>query len=339
MDMIQDESVDLVVTSPPYPMIKMWDELFSSLNEEIQLALEKEEGNSAFELIHMELDKVWHELYRVMKRGSFACINIGDAVRSIGNGFRLYPNHSRIISSFRHIEFDCLPLILWRKQTNAPNKFMGSGMLPAGAYITLEHEYILIFRKGGKREFRSAAEKANRMRSGFFREERNNWFSDVWTFKGTLQALNYSGLRKRSAAFPLELCRRLVNMYSLYEDTVLDPFAGTGTTSLACIACGRSSIGLELDDAFKALFAEQAEAFQSQANSILSGRISGHIDFLKSYKESGHTAKYLNNPHGFKVVTRQETGIELFRIDDISVQKDMSVIAGYSSAGKSLSAG
>lgn len=156
---IDTETVDLVVTSPPYPMIQMWDKLFSELSSEARAALNRENGNDAFEAMHVELDKVWRELYRVLKPGSFACINIGDATRTIANKFQLYPNHARIISAFRHIGFDTLPVILWRKQTNAPNKFMGSGMLPSGAYVTLEHEYILIFRKGSKRNFGSTTEK------------------------------------------------------------------------------------------------------------------------------------------------------------------------------------
>ncbi|MDY6970154.1 MAG: DNA methyltransferase, partial [Spirochaetota bacterium] len=130
---VPDESVDLIITSPPYPMIQMWDDLFCSLNPEIYQTLKKKNAKVSFELMHQELDKVWDELFRVLKPGSFACINIGDATRTIGTNFQLYSNHTRIISHFNKIGFDTLPVILWRKQTNAPNKFMGSGMLPSGA--------------------------------------------------------------------------------------------------------------------------------------------------------------------------------------------------------------
>ncbi len=82
---------------------------------------------------------------------------------------------------------------------------MGSGMLPAGAYVTLEHEYVLIFRKGGKRTFPSQNQAERRRRSAFFWEERNRWFSDVWDFKGERQRLNGSDIDRRSAAFPFEL--------------------------------------------------------------------------------------------------------------------------------------
>src|SRR5690554_4099186 len=180
MKELEDNSIELVVTSPPYPMIQMWDEIMAKQNTKIQTALDKEDGANAFEYMHIELDKVWAEVERVLTPGGFACINIGDATRTIGGNFSLYSNHSRIITSFLKLGVDNLPNILWRKQTNAPNKFMGSGMLPAGAYVTLEHEWILIFRKGGKRQFNSEVDKIRRRESSFFWEERNVWFSDLW---------------------------------------------------------------------------------------------------------------------------------------------------------------
>jgi len=132
-------------------MIEMWDEIFSKQKPSIGKALRRKDGNQAFELMNRELDRVWKEVYRVLKDGGFACINIGNATRKIGEEFRLYSNHSRILEYCLKLGFSSLPEILWRKQTNAPNKFMGSGMLPAGAYVTLEHEHILVLRKGNKR--------------------------------------------------------------------------------------------------------------------------------------------------------------------------------------------
>ena len=154
MNELSDSTIDLMVTSPPYPMIEMWDEIFSKQNPAIGEALQEENGNKAFELMNKELDKVWKEVYRVLIDGGFACINIGNATRKIGDEFKLYSNHSRILEYCISLGFSSLPEILWRKQTNAPNKFMGSGMLPAGAYVTLEHEHILILRKGNKRNLR-----------------------------------------------------------------------------------------------------------------------------------------------------------------------------------------
>ena len=159
---IPDASVDLVVTSPPYPMIEMWDDIFTQQDDRIGVHLSRGDGTAAFELMHGLLDAAWAECDRVMKPGAIACINIGDATRTVDGDFQLYSNHSRILSSFLSRGFAALPDILWRKQTNAPNKFMGSGMLPVGAYVTYEHEYILVLRKGRRREFREADEKARR---------------------------------------------------------------------------------------------------------------------------------------------------------------------------------
>ncbi len=334
MDGISDESIDLVVTSPPYPMIQMWDRLFSLLSPNVNARLDDEDGNAAFEAMHIELDKVWRELHRVLKPGSFACINIGDATRTIGGRFQLYPNHARLVSAFRLIGFDTLPVILWRKQTNAPNKFMGSGTLPSGAYVTLEHEYILVFRKGAKRDFDSASEKEARMHSSFFWEERNKWFSDVWDFKGTSQGLNHAELRSRSAAFPIELAYRLINMYSLYGDTVLDPFMGTGTTALAAIACARNSIGVELDKEFCSHILHQEKAFLKTANEILSARILSHNAFVEARRSSNGDLKYVNNSHGFPVMTRQEVGIVLRRIAQIRIAEGAETVATYEDIGR-----
>ena len=177
---ISDASVHLVVTSPPYPMIAMWDEVFSALSPQAGLALAREDGPAAFEAMHQELDRAWAACHRVLVDGGLCCVNIGDATRSLGGRFALWPNHARILAGAMGAGFTVLPDILWHKPTNAPNKFMGSGMLPAGAYVTYEHEYVLVLRKGGGRAFPRPQDKAARQRSAYFWEERNAWFSDLW---------------------------------------------------------------------------------------------------------------------------------------------------------------
>ena len=219
MSAVGDETIDLVVTSPPYPMIEMWDEQFVSVDAAIGTALSNGDGGRAFGLMHAALDDVWSECHRILRPGGLACINIGDATRKIGGEFRLFSNHSRVLLKMASLGFSILPDILWRKPTNAPNKFLGSGMLPAGAYVTYEHEYILIVRKGGPRRF-SPEEKARRRRSAFFWEERNVWFSDMWVdLVGARQLLGNGEVddrdaRARSAAFPFELAYRLIQMHS-----------------------------------------------------------------------------------------------------------------------------
>ena len=275
MEQLADASVDLIVTSPPYPMIEMWDESFSEQDEQISACLSGARGRDAFELMHAVLDRVWIEIHRVLKSGGIACINIGDATRTFDGDFQLYSNHSRILHRFLNLGFAALPDILWRKQTNAPNKFMGSGMLPVGAYVTYEHEYLLVLRKGRRRDFTSAQEKDRRRESAFFWEERNVWFSDVWfDIKGAAQALVDETARQRSAAFPFELAYRLVCMFSIKGDIVLDPFAGTGTTLAAAVASGRNAVGIDRDETFLLVarsYLQSMPSFATTYNRTLGG--------------------------------------------------------------------
>lgn len=333
MEQLKDNSIELVVTSPPYPMIKMWDEIMAKQNPEVQTALDKNDGAKAFELMHLELDKVWAEVERVLIPGGFACINIGDSTRTINGEFALYPSHSRIISAFQKLGVPNLPNILWRKQTNAPNKFMGSGMLPSGAYVTLEHEWVLIFRKGSKRQFKTESEKLRRKESSFFWEERNVWFSDLWDLKGTKQKIDNSKTRKRSAAYPFELPYRLINMYSLQGDTVLDPFLGTGTTSLAAIASNRNSVGYEIDPMFLNIITENIESTPvTFFNSIIQNRIDQHINFIteRNADIKKGDIKHYNDNLKLPVMTNQETDIKLNFVTSVK-RTDKKFVATYDS--------
>ncbi len=307
MAALSDSSVDLVVTSPPYPMIEMWDRMFREADPSIGPALEKGEGMEVFEAMHRKLDLVWDELFRVLKKGGFACINIGDATRTLNGDFRLYPNHARILQHLLKIGFSALPDILWRKQTNAPNKFMGSGMLPAGAYVTLEHEYILIVRKGGKRVFKTDEEKKNRHASAVFWEERNVFFSDVWfDIKGTVQGLWGGESRSRSGAYPFELAYRLINMYSVKGDTVLDPFLGTGTTMAAAMTAARNSIGFEIDETLAESIFAVKENIVEFSNRRMEERLERHSAFVKDRVAAKGPMKHANANYGFPVITAQE---------------------------------
>lgn len=311
MSGIPSESVHLVVTSPPYPMIEMWDEVFSR-RPEVREALRRERGMRAFEHMHRELDRVWKELCRVLVPGGIACINIGDATRTLDKEFALYPNHSRILGAMLALGFSNLPTILWRKQTNAPNKFMGSGMMPPGAYVTLEHEYVLVLRKGGKRLFPAPEAKTNRRQSAFFWEERNRWFSDVWMdLKGTRQKTGDRKLRQRSGAYPFELAYRLISMFSVLGDTVLDPFLGTGTTLSATASAGRNGIGYELDGSFAAMIAESCRQAVVQGRQRIAERLEAHLEFIREREQAGKPIKHTNQVYGFPVITRQESELML----------------------------
>ncbi|MCG8615767.1 MAG: site-specific DNA-methyltransferase [Desulfobacterales bacterium] len=316
MSQVTDCSIDLVVTSPPYPMIQMWDSGFTQAVPEIGDLLATGKGTAAFEAMHQVLDPVWAECFRVLKPGGFACINIGDATRTLADHFALYPNHARIISATQALGFTVLPCILWRKQTNAPNKYMGSGMLPAGAYVTLEHEYILILRKGGKRQFTSQTERKLRQESALFWEERNTWFSDIWLdLKGSRQRLNQkSDLkadRKRSGAFPFDLAARLIAMYSLKGDRVLDPFLGTGTTIAAAMALGRHSTGYEKDPGLAPAIAAAAETAVAEGKRLAHQRLVRHLTFVLDRMDTKGPLKHRNTHYGFPVMTAQEKNLVL----------------------------
>lgn len=308
MKALASSSVDLVVTSPPYPMIEMWDAVFAAQDPDIQDILASGNGLEAFERMHAVLDPVWSEVIRVLVDGGIACINVGDATRTVADNFSLYPNHARITTRLLELGFSSLPVILWRKPTNAPNKFMGSGMMPPGAYVTLEHEYVLVVRKGGKREFPSPEDKARRRASTFFWEERNQWFSDVWfDLQGTPQSLVSRDSRERSGAFPFELAYRLINMFSIRGDTVLDPFLGTGTTTFAAMASGRNSASFERDAGLMAHIENGAAETVDLAQARVQARLDAHVEFVKERHQSRGHFGYRNEHYGFPVVTKQET--------------------------------
>ena len=321
---LSDGSVDLMVTSPPYPMIEMWDGIFSKQNSSIGEALKRKDGSQAFELMNKELDKVWKEVYRILKEGGFACINIGNATRKIGEEFKLYSNHSRILEYCLKLGFSSLPEILWRKQTNAPNKFMGSGMLPAGAYVTLEHEHILVLRKGNKREFKTKEDKLRRQKSAFFWEERNVWFSDIWEdLKGIKQNNINKKIRDRSGAYPFELAYRIINMFSIREDTVLDPFLGTGTTTAAAMATGRNSIGIEIDPNFKDHLKERFEDIVDFSNRLIENRIEKHLQFVQERTKIKGPLGYVNKTYDFPVMTSQEVELMFDELEKIKVKDNI----------------
>ena len=265
MPEIADCSIQLMVTSPPYPMIKMWDSQFSKINPQIAALWQELEADGReetvtqiYDAMHETLARTWRETYRVLADGGIACINIGDATRTVNGKFRLFPNHSRIIEHCEKTGFTTLPYILWKKPTTKPKykgkgTFLGSGFLPPNAYITLDCEFILIFRKGKLRQFPPNDQR--RYESAFTKKQRDEWFTQIWDIIGTRQT--ESQIERRIAAFPEEIVNRLIRMFSVKGDTVLDPFLGTGTTVKLAMQNERSSIGYETDEALMPLIKEK----------------------------------------------------------------------------------
>src|SRR5438067_1894079 len=234
---LADNSVHLVVTSPPYPMVSIWDNFF------------RDESAQSYDQMHDCLNNTWKEVKRVVVPCGIACVNIGDATRTKDGVFHLYPNHSRVIESFEQLGLVTLPYILWKKPTTKPRykgkgAFLGSGFLPPNAYVTLDCEFILLFRKGAPRKF--APKDRLRYASEMSKDERDAWFTQVWEdVRGTSQVR--SDLARRTAAFPDEVPERLIRMFSVLGDVVLDPFAGTGTTLRVATRLGRRAIGFEVE--------------------------------------------------------------------------------------------
>lgn len=206
---------------------------------------------------------------------------------------------------------------------------MGSGMYPAGAYVTLENEHILIFRKGSKRVF-SNEEKIIRQKSGYFQNERNLWFSDIWTnVIGTKQKISNVG-RERNGAYPFELAYRLINMYSIQGDVVWDPFAGTGTTSIAAIVSQRSSVMNDIDPSFVKFALKRGTNIKIpivNKNQLLRSQVASKEAKLK-LKKKNIQPKYKNKNYGI-VYTSQEQKIQLPILKEIKKISSELLEASY----------
>lgn len=318
LSVIKNNSIDLILTSPPYPMISMWDETFNYLNDKIDNNLINNCPYNAFELMHKELEYIYLESFKKLKDDGIFVINIGDATRNCNGSFSLFPNGSRTISFFIKNNFNLLPSIIWNKPTNSPNKFMGSGMLPVGAYNTLEYEHILIFRKN-KRNFKSKDLKNKRNKSAFFWNERNIWCSNIWNFVGEKQN-NKNDARERNGAFPIELPYRIISMWTTQEDYVLDIFGGTGTTLLASTALGRNGIIVELKKQFKKDIEKRLLSSKEKLNMRNLIRIENQKKSIIDREKKNKKINYFNKNYNVPVITKQETELKIPLIENIKIE-------------------
>jgi modification methylase len=233
LSFLGDESVHLVVTSPPYWNLKRYNENPDQLGH-IQ----------DYEAFLFELEKVWRHIYRILVPGGRLVCVVGDvcvARRNFGRHL-VFPLHADICVICRRIGFDNLNPIIWHKISNASyevtngSKFLGKPYEP-NAIIKNDMEFILMQRKpGGYRQPTTPQRDASRIS----KEEFDRWFQQIWHITG-------ASTKQHPAPFPLELATRLVRMFSFTGDTVLDPFCGSGTTMVAAIRTGRNSIGIDID--------------------------------------------------------------------------------------------
>ena len=230
---LEDRSVHLVVTSPPYWTLKEYNEGDGQLG-----------AIGDYERFVAELATVWKECHRVLVPGGRLVIVVGDVCLSRRRHGRhaVVPLHAGIQESCRRLGFDNLAPIIWHKIANARFEVGGAGGFLGKPYepnavIKNDIEFILMQRKpGGYRSPSPAARALSVIPASRHRE----WFRQIWTIPG-------ASTRHHPAPYPLELATRLIRMFSFVGDTVLDPFLGTGTTSVAAARTGRNSVGVEVD--------------------------------------------------------------------------------------------
>ncbi|MFH1734308.1 MAG: DNA methyltransferase [bacterium] len=241
MSELKDESVHLVVTSPPYWQLKDY-------GNGSQIGFD-----DSYEDYINNLNLVWNECYRILHKGCRLCVNIGDQfARSVYYGrYKVIPIRTEIIRFCETVGFDYMGAIIWQKVTTTNTTggatVMGSFPYPRNGILKLDYEFILIFKKLG---IPPKVSKATKEKSIITKEEWNQYFTGHWNFSGTKQD-------KHLAMFPEELPKRLIKMFTFVGDTVLDPFLGSGTTSLAALNQKRNSIGYEVNPDFREVIEEK----------------------------------------------------------------------------------
>jgi len=241
MDLVVDKSVHLVITSPPYWQLKDY-------GNGNQIGFD-----DSYEEYINNLNLVWNESYRILENGCRLCVNIGDQfARSVYYGrYKVIPIRTEIIKFCETVGFDYMGAIIWQKVTTSNTTggatIMGSYPYPRNGILKIDYEFILLFKKPGKLKI---IEKSIKEKSKMTKEEWNKYFTGHWNFSGERQD-------KHLAMFPLELPNRLIKMFSFVGDTVLDPFLGSGTTSLSAINLERNSVGYEINDEFLPIIKEK----------------------------------------------------------------------------------
>jgi DNA modification methylase len=264
---LADESVHLIVTSPPYWTLKQYVEHDQQMGQ-----------IDDYKTFLDELDKVWAECARVLVPGGRICVVVGDVCIPRKKAKRHYvmPLHADIQVRARHLKLDCLTPVLWHKIANGVTEAEGNGAgfygkpYQPGAVVKNDIEYVLFLRKGGQYRKVSPVQKALSMLT---REEMQSWWRSIWTdIAGTSTRTGHP------APFPVKLADRLIRMFSFAGDTVLDPFGGTGSTNLAAVAAGRNSISNEIEPSYLALAHARLAAVTAQSRLVGAVRATVSLD-------------------------------------------------------------
>ena len=270
---VADESVHLIITSPPYWQLKDY-------GNGNQIGFD-----DSYEDYINNLNIVWNQCHRVLKKGCRLCVNIGDQfARSVYYGrYKVIPIRTEIVKFCETIGFDYMGAIIWQKVTTCNTTggatIMGSFPFPRNGILKIDYEFILIFKKHG------AAPKVSREtkdKSRMTIDEWNQFFAGHWNIPGEKQD-------KHLAMFPEEIPRRLIKMFSFVNDTVLDPFLGSGTTSLAAKKLSRNSIGYEINPEFLPLIKEKLGINQrmifNEAEFEIVQQNNAHVDYREKIKK------------------------------------------------------
>ncbi len=236
---LPDNSVHLMVTSPPYNVGKEYDR-DATLAEYLEF-----------------LGRVWREVYRVLAPGGRACINVANLGRK-----PYIPLHSFIIQDMLNIGFLMRGEIIWNKGNSAsPSTAWGSWRSPANPTLRDVHEYLLIFSKG---DF--SRKNPKKRKATIYREEFLEFSKSVWTFPAV-------SARKvgHPAPFPIELPYRLVQFYTYEDEVILDPFMGSGQTAIAALQAKRRYVGYEIEPQYLALAEKRIMQYQVELKHNLQG--------------------------------------------------------------------
>lgn len=311
LNKIEDKSVQLIITSPPYWQLKDYGS-----NNQIGF-------NNSYEKYINNLNLVWMECERILSEGCRLCINIGDQfARSVYYGrYKVVPIRTEIIRFCETLKMDYMGAIIWQKattmNTSGGGAIMGSFPYPRNGILKIDYEFVLIFKKLGNPPKPTLEQKENSIMT---KEEWNQYFSSHWNFSGVKQS-------EHIAMFPEELPKRLIKMFSFSGETIFDPFLGSGTTTLAAKNLGRNSIGYEINKEFESIIKEKLNinqlSFDKDTIEFLEDKENNNYSFDKLpyiFEDAHKLDKKIDikkNKFGSKIDNSKEKREDLFSVKEV----------------------